>query len=244
MIFSQPLRSFDFYGTEPVYNTSTIEATSSLTADGIKISFASCSISSPSSVSASGVEVLDGSVTIEPISFTVATGSTIKVGSSDLFVVSNFRINGTVRFSSNITEDTQSIRTLLTIDGHQLSEHGRSLNQSINHIYTENINWSSRSSRYYRRSSGRKIFSIEWQMLPGYEQETVDGRHGRNKIAQIAKDPKTHVLKIKNIDSSDTTPYTEDEYTVLVKQYTESLVRRDISSGIYLWTCSIELEEV
>ena len=81
-------------------------------------------------------------------------------------------------------------------------------------------------------------------MLPGERENTVDQRFGRNKIKEIARDPDTHTLKVLNLDSDGTTPYTETEYTVLVRGYSEKLIRRDISNNMYFWDCSIQLEEV
>jgi hypothetical protein len=47
-----------------------------------------------------------------------------------------------------------------------------------------------------------------------------------------------------NIDSDGTTPYSEEEYNVIVKNYSETLRRRDLVGSEYWWDCSLELEEV
>jgi hypothetical protein len=151
---------------------------------------------------------------------------------------------GATRFSPSIIEDVQVIRTLVVIDGKPLTEHNRKLQTSVVQSFVENKNWNATSSRYYKASSGRKSFSLDWSMLPSSREQTVDLRFGRDKIQEIAADPDIHTLKILNLDSDGVTPYTETEYNVLVKGYSESLVRRDINNDMYLWDCSIQLEEV
>jgi len=153
-------------------------------------------------------------------------------------------IVGATRFSPSVVEDVQLIRTLLSIDGKPLSEHNRKLSSAIVQSFVENQNWSATRTRYYKNSGGRKTFDITWTMLPSDRSQTVDLRFGRNKIKEIARDPDTHTLKVLNLDSDGTTPYTETEYTVLVRGYTEKLVRRDVPNDMYLWDCSLQLEEV
>jgi hypothetical protein len=46
------------------------------------------------------------------------------------------------------------------------------------------------------------------------------------------------------MDESGTTPYSETSYNVLVKDYNETLIRRDIPNEVYLWDCSMSFEEV
>jgi hypothetical protein len=46
------------------------------------------------------------------------------------------------------------------------------------------------------------------------------------------------------MDETGTTPYSETSYNVLVKDYSETLIRRDIPNDVYFWDCSMSLEEV
>lgn len=243
--FSQPLSAFDFYNPYRAGIDVAISANSNLSASLVAIRKGSVSLDSESSGSFSGLRVVTGSSSIDSTVVTVATLTEILISpqlslSSSADIVST----GFIRFSNSITEDTQSIRTLIVIDENPISEHNRTFSESINHSFAEVSNWNSRKTRYYKTSSGRKTFSLSWTYLPGQKNFTVDSRHGRDKINEISKDPDVHVLKIRNIDTNGTTPYTETEYNVLVKSYTETLLRRDLNQNIFLWDCNIELEEI
>lgn len=153
-------------------------------------------------------------------------------------------INPPIRFSPNYIDET-SIRTLLILDGKPLTNHKRELDVSLSPVFIENTNWNNRKTRYYKRasSSGKKTFSINWSSLPNSIEYTVDNRHGRDYLFAIAEDPDAHELKIINQDENGTSPYTETTYTVFVKDYSETLFRRYISEGVYLYSCNLVLEE-
>jgi len=142
--------------------------------------------------------------------------------------------------------DTQQIRTLLSIDDKVITNHNRIIESSIEPIYIENTNVKNTRSRYYKSTTraSRNVFVLSWQYLPNSKEQTVDNRWARDYIASIAEDPDYHVLKITNMDSSGVTPDTQTSYNVLVTNYNETLVRRDISSNTYYWDCSITLSEV
>lgn len=150
-----------------------------------------------------------------------------------------------IRLSPSYIDDT-SIRTLFTLDGKPLTNHNRKFESSISPLFIENKNWNNRSNRYYKRatSSGRRTFSLSWTMLPNSLEDTVDQRHGRDFLNSIAEDPDSHVLKVLNQDENGLTAYTETSYTVFVRSYSETLVRRYIDQGVYLYDCNISLEEV
>ncbi|MEY2973506.1 MAG: hypothetical protein RI886_1283 [Pseudomonadota bacterium] len=142
--------------------------------------------------------------------------------------------------------DLSEIRTVLLIDDKPITNHNRKLGVSVDPVFVENINWNNRKARYYRSSSrpARKTFSLSWSYVPNSQSHTVDGKRGRDYLREIAGKPQHHVLKIINMDENGTTPYTETSYNVLVKDYSETLIRRDLVDDIYFWDCSISLEEV
>lgn len=142
--------------------------------------------------------------------------------------------------------DLSDIRTVLLIDDKPITNHNRKLGVSVDPIFIENINWNNRKSRYYKSSArpARKTFNLSWSYVPNSQSHTVDGKRGRDYIREIAGKPQHHVLKIINMDENGSTPYTETSYNVLVKDYNETLIRRDLSEDIYFWDCSISLEEV
>jgi len=134
----------------------------------------------------------------------------------------------------------------MLIDDKPITNHNRKFESALEPIFVENKNWTNSRSRYYKSSarSGRKTFSLSWSWLPNSPEFTVDGKKGRDYIKEIASDPSHHVLKIVNLDESEATPPTETSYNVLVKDYNETLTRRDISNDVYFWDCSMTLEEV
>jgi hypothetical protein len=164
-------------------------------------------------------------------------------------VLNNLSVLGSmIRYSANtsVGQDTSLIRNYILIDNKAITNHNRDFGTSIEPIFIENKNWDNYKSRYYKSTArgGRRTFDISWSYLPNSKNATVDGNEGRDVISSIAKDPDYHVLKISNMDAVGTTPDTETSYNVLVKSYSETLVRRDFSSDTYYWDCQITLEEV
>jgi hypothetical protein len=162
----------------------------------------------------------------------------------NLIINSRLNINAPIRFSPSYIDDT-SIRTLFTLDDKPLTNHNRQFETSLSPLFIENKNWNNRSNRYYKRAtgSGRRTFTISWAMLPNAMSDTVDSRHGRDFLNSIAKDPDIHELKILNQDENGVTAYTETAYRVFVRSYSETLIRRYIHQGVYLYDCSLTLEE-
>lgn len=163
---------------------------------------------------------------------------------NQIAINSRIIVNPPIRFSPNYIDET-SIRTLLILDGKPLTNHQRELDISLSPVFIENTNWNNRKTRYYKRAttSSRKTFSIKWGNLPNSMDDTVDSRHGRDYIFSVAEDPDVHELKIVNQDENGLNPYTETTYTVFVKDYNETLIRRYISEGVYLYECNLVLEE-
>lgn len=161
-----------------------------------------------------------------------------------LLITSRLNINPPIRFSPSYIDDT-SIRTLFTLDSKPLTNHNREFETSLSPLFIENTNWNNTRSRYYKRStsSGRRTFNLSWKMLPNAMTDTVDSRHGRDFLNSIAEDPDIHELKVLNQDENGLTAYTETTYRVFVRSYSETLVRRYISQGVYLYDCSLTLEE-
>ncbi len=171
--------------------------------------------------------------------------STIRIAMSQ-FV--DINVKPLTRFAQdiNVGIDSGLYRTLILLDGKPLTNHNRRLDMNVEPIFTETVNWANRKNRYYKSSTraGRRTFNLSWSNLPNSMTYTADGNKGRDFIKDIAQDPRHHVLKIINMDESGTTPYSETSYNVLVKDYSETLIRRDIPNELYLWDCSMSFEEV
>lgn len=226
------------------FAASALSSDVNLTATSLKETFAASATSGSLNLSVTALEILFATADLTGTLVSVVVGREILFTGSSIEITSNVILPGTTKFGPNVVEDVETIRTLIAIDGKPLSEHNRKFASNIIQSFVENRNWASTRSRYYKASSGRKTFSINWTMLPSLRDQTVDKRFGRDKVHEIATDPEVHTLKLLDFDSDGTTPYTETEYNVLVKSYSENLIRRDIGNDMYLWDCSIELEEV
>lgn len=197
------------------------------------------------SVLCTAMKIAKASAVSNPALSTGFHSTLIRLLSQQIDITSQTTINPPIRFSPNYIDET-SIRTLLILDGKPLTNHLRKFDISLSPIFIETTNWNNKKNRYYKRSStsGRKTFNISWSSLPNSMDKTVDLRHGRDYIHSVAEDPDSHELKIINQNESGTTPYTESTYTVFVKEYSETLTRRYISEGVYLYDCNLSLEEV
>lgn len=227
------------------FAASAVSGDADVSVSAMKDAFAASALSSESDASITAIEILLGASDMSGSLVSVVVGREILLAESSIEIAKTFfTINEILRFSPEIVEDVTVLRPLLSIDNVPLSEHGREFNSAVIQSFIENRNWDSKRSRYYKASSGRKTFSIQWSMLPSLRDQTVDKRIGRDRVRQIATDPDVHTLKILNLDSDGATPYTQTEYNVLVRSYKEDLVRRDINNDMYLWDCTLELEEV
>jgi hypothetical protein len=80
--------------------------------------------------------------------------------------------------------------------------------------------------------------------LPGKRDNTVDLNAGRDVVKALSSDPRSHILNVRNLDTNGLTIHTNEEYNVLVMDYSETLIRRDLNNNEYYWNCSLSLQEV
>lgn len=241
---------------------------SSVTTNATKIAFAAAALSSEVTVTATPfktalVEIQMSSettvtTTATKIAFaaavfssqvTVFTGAKIFLATIRINVLNNTTIDAqTIRFSNAITADDTLIRALLLLDNKPITNQSRQLNVAASPIFVENENWAGNVSRYYRNSAAnggaKRVFNLSWGLIPGKAQDTVDIREARNFLKDVANDADSHTLTIINQDENGITPYTEESVTVLVTSYSETLIRRYIADDVYLFQCSMTLEEV
>jgi hypothetical protein len=229
-----------------------------------KVAYASCSLSGSCSVNifatketfASAITSIDSeliitaskllyaTVSIDSIAFSVIVGKEILFARASMSVVGSMLATTPIRFNSSLTEDAGLIRNLIIIDGKPLTEHNRKLDISLSDNFVENTNWENTRNRYYRRTNMKRSYSLSWSYVPNQREQTVDLKFGRDMINKIGNDPDLHVLKYINMDTEGLTPYSEDEVEVIVKSYSEKLIRRDLGNDTYFWDCQLELEEV
>lgn len=254
--------------TKIAYASASMSSSGDLSVSGTKISIASSSMSIDSAASTSAMKIAHGASQLSVLSSLLSSGTRIAYGAASLsgqvnlstagrIFLATIRINilnntdikaQALRFSNNITADSSLIRSLLMIDGKPLTNQSRTLDSSAAPLYIENIKWSGDSSRYYKNnaagSASKRTFNINWSFIPNYSYKTVDLRESRNYIKAISMDADTHTLTIINQDEDGITPYTEENITVFVSNFSENLIRRDLVDDVYYFSCAMTLEEV
>jgi hypothetical protein len=227
-------------------SASTLSSSASTTVSSIKIAAAAAVTSASVSLTSAGVKISQAiSALSSSLQLTVAGRITLATIRINLVEMGNMTAEA-IKFAVNGAVDSSVIRTFMLIDGKAITNHNRIFESGLEPIFTQNVNWNNRKTRRYKSTSraGRRTFSLSWSWLPNSLEYTADQKEARDYIKTIAADPSHHILKIVNLDESGVTPPTETSYNVLVKDYNESLIRRDLSNDVYFWDCSITLEEV
>ena len=195
--------------------------------------------------------------TIGKISFlNAALSGTVNLTTAGRIFLATIRINvlnntnivvKPIRFSANVVSDNTIIRNLLLLDNKSLTNQTRTFAINATPKFIENENWQGNVSRYYKNTSASKgakrTFNLDWSFIPNEASFTVDLRESRNFLKQIAQDSDVHSLTIINQDVNGVTPYTEDDIDVFITSYSETLIRRDLSSESYYFSCNMVLEE-
>jgi hypothetical protein len=212
------------------------------------LNFASASSSAAFSVTASGFRIVPvTSASSNPV-FSVAAVATTQTVATVSGVTLNNKLNVIISyidvFRESIVEDTSTIKPFFSLDGVPLTEHNRTFSSSMEVKKTINKRTNGASGVYFKTGGAKKTFNLNWAFVPGKRTNTVDYNAGRDYIFSKANDPSSHVLSIRNMDSSGLTPYTVTSYNVLITDYNESLKRRDVGGDDYYWDCSFVLREI
>jgi len=252
--------------TKIAYAASELSSSATMSTSGIRVKLGQSDISASSDLAASVAKIAIGASLISASSSLTVVGQNIRTIAALLSGTVNLSIAGkislatikipilsntnitakSIKFSTVTGIDTTSYRTLLIIDGKPITDQSRTLDVSSAPMYIENRNWAGDSSRYFKNTTAadKKTFSLNWAFIPNFREKTVDQKHSRDFLRNIAIDPDVHVLKVVNQDTNGITPYTETVYNVLVKDFSENLIRRDIADNTYYFSCSLVLEEV
>lgn len=225
---------------------SALSSNSNLAVAAYKISSAVSAPSGSASLSAGAVAIKYAAALLSG-SVNMSTDGKIALATIRIQVFQNATVSAEIiKFSAVTGVDTSSIRTLLLLDGKPLTNQNRTLDVTSTPMFIENRNWNASSSRYYKNqtTADKKSFSLNWSFIPNFMEKTVDSKYSRDYIRKISKDPDVHTLTIINSDANGLTPYTETVYNVLVKDFNENLIRRDIPDNTYYFNCSMTLEEV
>lgn len=232
--------------TKIANSASVLSSSANTTVASIKIAAAAAVTSASASLTSAGTKIAQVITALSSsLQLNVAGRITLATIRINLVEIGNMTAEA-IKFAVNGNVDSSVIRTFMILDGKAITNHNRTFDSGLEPIFTQNVNWNNRKTRYYRSTSraGRRTFNLSWSWLPNSLEYTADQKEARDYIKTIASDPSYHVLKIVNLDESGATPPTETSYNVLVKDYNESLIRRDLSNDVYFWDCSITLEEV
>jgi hypothetical protein len=227
-------------------SVSALSSSADTTVTFVKTAGAAAVLSASAVLTSAGTKIAQAIFALSSsLQLTVAGRITLATIRINLSEVGNMTAEA-IKFAVNGNVDSSVIRTFMLIDGKAITNHNRIFESGLEPIFTQNVNWNNRKTRRYKSTSraGRRTFSLSWSWLPNSLEYTADQKEARDYIKTIAADPSHHILKIVNLDESGVTPPTETSYNVLVKDYNESLIRRDLSNDVYFWDCSITLEEV
>lgn len=190
------------------------------------------------------VHVLNAGIIVNVVTEASSTVTLFLPISSSIDLLSGVNIYAIERFSESLIEDSFNIKPFFILDDLPLSEHNRVTSFLTEILSTSNSNWKGTKSVYYKKDGVKRTFSFQWRMLPGKRENTVDNNLGRNGISVKASEPFVHTLEIKNLDTDGANSYTTEMYNVLVAEYNETLIRRDLVGNDYYWDCNLNLKEV
>jgi hypothetical protein len=130
-----------------------------------------------------------------------------------------------------------TITSFLSLNGQELTEQGRTISDSIV-LNASDIELDEGMRKRYVIDSKRK-FSFRWEYLPSLQAHTIDNRKARDYIKNLAL---TTRAKIPMLIKLDPLKPAESIY-VFVEDYSEDLIRRDITTGCDYYSVSLSVEE-
>lgn len=129
-----------------------------------------------------------------------------------------------------------SIVKLLSLDGVEITEHSRKYSGSES-IAASDVELDSGINKRYIKKN-KKSLSLSFSYLPSLAIHTVDARVGRNYLQSIANKRGKVAVYIQL--GPEELPQQYDAY---VTSYSETLIKRDVSSQCAYYDVSIALEE-
>jgi len=129
-----------------------------------------------------------------------------------------------------------SIVKLLSLDGVEITEHSRKYSGSES-IAASDVELDSGINKRYIKKN-KKSLSLSFSYLPSLAIHTVDARVGRNYLQTLAnKRGKVAVYIQLGPEESP------QQYDAYVTSYSETLIKRDVSTQCAYYDVSIALEE-
>lgn len=130
-----------------------------------------------------------------------------------------------------------TITSFLSLNGQELTEQGRTISDSIV-LNASDIELDEGMRKRYVKDSKRK-FSFKWEYLPSLQAHTIDNRKARDYIKNLALTTRTKILMLIKLDPLKPA----ESIYVFVEDYSEDLIRRDITTGCDYYSVSLSVEE-
>jgi len=130
-----------------------------------------------------------------------------------------------------------ALNALITFNGTEITEHGRTYNDSIvmNNNDIELANGISK--RFYKPA--KKSFKFSWFYLPDKSTVTLDSRVGRDFIYNVCS---TRALISLGIQDSHIDDF--NIYSCFVSDYSETLIKNSLQTQCRYYNVSLSLESV
>ena len=129
-----------------------------------------------------------------------------------------------------------TIANLLSINSTELTAHGRKISVS-EQISANDIDLASGHRRRFY-TTNKKQFSLSWSYLPSLSNKTVDSSAARDFLFGIAN-TSNHVSVAVQLDPNGTF----EQYNCYVDSYSETLIRRDLTTACSYYDVSMTLTE-
>lgn len=137
---------------------------------------------------------------------------------------------------ATVQNQQANITHLITINGEQITEHGRTFTSSMT-TSAANVELMNGNKRRFIKNA-KNTYTLSFQYLPDHPERTIDGRKARNFLLSVARTSASASLSI-TLDPAEPTYNTN----VYVDSYSETLVRRDIPNQCAYYNVEISLRE-
>lgn len=130
-----------------------------------------------------------------------------------------------------------SLNALIKINGVEITEHGRTF--SSNNAF-ENFDLELASGlkrRYYKDPD--YVFQFNWRYVPDKASMSADGRAAGDFLKSIVESKSNVSLEIKRNNDSEW-----EQYSCLVTEYTENLLRHSLQSQCKYYDITLSLESL
>lgn len=123
------------------------------------------------------------------------------------------------------------------IDNVQLTDQGRGPVDRSRDERSVTVDLANGTRKKYIKSI-KHTFATKWEYLPDDSTCTIDGYAARDTMVKLLGDSSdSHTLRFFYESGN------YEEFTVFVSDYKESLIRRDATSGVFMWSVDITFEE-